>query len=119
MRDRRSDRSAKILCEAEVNSAAPRTCRTARCALGEPIEVHPDMGGFRGRIGKRNRLVEGNASFVGTIELHEKAALHPEEMKIAGQSWAERLDHRERGVRPLDLGDGDGPIERDDRGGLE
>ena len=81
--------------------------------------MHPDMGGFRGRVGKCDGLIEGDARLVGAIELHEKAALDPEEMKIAGQFLIQRLDHRERGGRALDLGDCDRPIEGNDGRGLQ
>jgi hypothetical protein len=47
----------KIFCRAPCNSAVAGTGLdvAARCALlDEAIEVHPDVGGFRGRIGKRD-----------------------------------------------------------------
>ena len=74
----------------------------------------PDMGRLRRRIGERDRPVEGDAGLLATPELQQQPALHPEEMKIAGKPWRQGLDHGERRRRTADLGNRDGPIERDD-----
>src|SRR4051812_23762554 len=85
----------------------------------QAVEMHADVRGFGGRIGKRNRLIEGDARLLVAAELHQKAALDAEEMEIARKLGRQRLDHVERGLRTVDFGHCHGPIERDHRRGLQ
>ena len=77
------------------------------------------MGGFRRRVRERDGLVEGDASLLCAAELHQQGALHPEEIEISGELRRQRLDHRQRRGRTVDLGHGHGAIERDHRRRLQ
>src|ERR1700744_2155190 len=75
--------------------------------------------GFASIIGKRDRLIEGDARFVFAIELQEKRTLGAEEMKVAGKARRQRFDHCQGRGRPMNFARRNGAIERDDRGGLQ
>src|SRR6202790_4235647 len=40
------------------------------------VEIHPDVGGFRGGVGERDGAVECHAGFVIAAELHQEGAAH-------------------------------------------
>src|SRR5436309_15641196 len=108
--------SLNLSCDSST-SQLRRAC--GRRLLRQMIEMLADVRGLGGRVGERDRAVEGDTRLLVAAELLEQAALEAEEMEIAGERLGQRLDHRERGLRPAQLGDRDGAIERHDRGGGE
>jgi hypothetical protein len=61
------------------------------------------VSGFRRRIGKRDRAIEGNAGFLDVAELREQRAFHAEEVEVAGKLLGQRLDHGQRRRRAPDF----------------
>src|SRR6185295_5110165 len=82
--------------------------------LQQAIEMLADMRRLRGRMGQRNRLVEGDACFVGAAELVQPRTLGTEKVEVALELLAQRLDHFQRGGRAAQFRHCHCTIERDD-----
>ena len=61
---------------AAARSVAIRPAGSA-IARGQAVELQTDMGGFGERVGEGDRLIEGDASFVGAVKLIRSAPLTP------------------------------------------
>ena len=94
---------------------SPPWCRDRLAVPHQPVDMHADMRGLGRRIGERDGLVEGVAGLRAAAELDQQRALHAEEVEIGRQLGRQRLDHRERGLWASHLGDGDSPVEGNDR----
>jgi hypothetical protein len=55
-------------------------------------------------------LAEGDARLGIPAELHQEGAFNSIKVKVARQLLGQRLDHRKRRGRPLDLAGSDGPV---------
>src|SRR4029453_14115253 len=60
-----------------IGGGMPRLRRDAGrfAVLDQAVEMHADVGCLGRGIGERDRLVEGDARFIGASELHEQRAL--------------------------------------------
>src|SRR6266700_2321067 len=56
-----------------------------RAVAHQPIEMHPNVSGFRGRISERDGPAEGETGLLGTTELHQQRPFHPEEVEVTRQ----------------------------------
>src|SRR5258705_11217768 len=50
----------------------PRLRPARRAVAHQAIEVHPDVGGFRGRVGERDGAGERHAGLVVAAKLHQE-----------------------------------------------
>src|SRR5215470_14420348 len=75
---------------------ARQTSIFLRCGRAQAIELLADMRGLGRSVGKRNGPVEGNAGFLGAVELQQEGAAGAVEVKIAVEFAGQRLDHRQR-----------------------
>src|SRR6218665_1714149 len=98
----RQDASPKpIVGKGRVSAALPSL------SSAQPVDLHPDMGAFGRRIGKRDRPVEGLPCLGLAGGLPEKAATHAVEIEITVELAGKRLDNLKPCRRPLELGNGD------------
>src|SRR4029453_13925856 len=75
--------------------------------LQQAIEMLADMCRLGRRVGQRNRLVERDACFVGAAELVQPRALGTEEVEVALELFAQRLDHFQCSRGTAQLGNSD------------